>query len=98
MWTIMHRTDPAAAWMAAAVRANGYHGTAARPCNKAAAVTHTLDNSGPGEKLEEQRDRLQQEQRKLHDQQEALAEKLAVLNSRITSGIVSQRAEGVGNS
>ncbi len=34
---------------------------------------------GPGEKLEEQRERLQQEQRKLHDQQEALAEKLAVV-------------------
>ncbi len=53
---------------------------------------------GPGEKLEEQRERLQQEQRKLHDQQEALAEKLAVINSHITSGIVSQLAEGVGNS
>ncbi len=53
---------------------------------------------GPGEKLEEQRERLQQEQRKLHDQQEALAEKLAVVNSQIASGIVSQLAEGVGNS
>ncbi len=36
-------------------------------------------------------------QQKLHDQQEALAEKLAVVNSQITSGIVSQLAEGVGN-
>ncbi len=52
---------------------------------------------GPGEKLEEQRERLQQEQRKLHDQQEALAEKLAVVSSQITSGIVSQVAEGVSN-
>ncbi len=53
---------------------------------------------GPGEKLEEQRERLQQEQRKLNDQQEALAEKLAIVNSQITTGIVSELAEGVGNS
>ncbi len=53
---------------------------------------------GPAEKLEEQRECLQQEQRNLQDQQEALAEKLAVVNSQITSGVVSQLAEGVGNS
>ncbi len=52
----------------------------------------------PGKMLEEQRERLQEEERKLHDQQEALAEKLAVINSQITSGIVSQLAEDVGNS
>ena len=53
---------------------------------------------GPGEKLEEQRERLQQEQRKLHDQQEALVEKLAAINSQIISGILSQLTEGVSNS
>ena len=53
---------------------------------------------GTGEKLKEQRERLQQEQCKLHDQQEALGEKLAVINSQITSTIVSQLSEGVGNS
>ena len=53
---------------------------------------------GPGEKLEEQRERLQQEQRKLQDQQEALVEKLAAINSQINSGILSQLTEGVSNS
>ncbi len=64
----------------------------------ASRVKLQASGQGLGEKLEEQRERLQQEQRKLHDQQEALAEKLAVVNSQITSGIVSQLAEGVGNS
>ncbi len=53
---------------------------------------------GPGEKLEEQRERLQQEQCKLQDQQEALIEKLAAINSQINSGILSQLTEGVSNS
>ena len=53
---------------------------------------------GPGKKLEEQRERLQQEQRKTQDQQEALAEKLAVVHSQINLGIISQLAEGVYNS
>ncbi len=52
----------------------------------------------PGEKLEEQRERLLQEQRKLHDQQEAIREKLAAINSQINSGILSQLTEGVSNS
>ncbi len=64
----------------------------------AGRVKFQAAGQGPGEKLEEQRERLQQEQRKLHEQQEALVEKLAVVNSQITSGIVSQLAEGVGNS
>ncbi len=55
----------------------------------ASRVKFQAAGRGPAEKLEEQRERLQQEQRKLHDQQEALAEKLAVVNSQITSGAVS---------
>ncbi len=53
---------------------------------------------GPGEKLEEQRERLQQEQRKLQDQQEALVVKLAAINSQINSELVSQLTGGIGNS
>ncbi len=53
---------------------------------------------GPGEKLEQQRDRLQQEQRKLQDQQDALQEKLAVVNSQINADVIAELAEGVGNS
>ncbi len=53
---------------------------------------------GPGEKLEEQTERLQQEQRKLHDQQQALVEKLAAINSQINSRILSQLTKGVNNS
>ncbi len=53
---------------------------------------------GPGEKLEEQREHLQQDQRKLQDQQAAFVEKLAAINSQINSGILSQLTEGVSNS
>ncbi len=53
---------------------------------------------GPDKKLEEQRERLQQEQSKWHDQQEALVKNLAAVNSQITSGIVSQLVVCVGNS
>ncbi len=54
---------------------------------------------GPGENLEEQRERLQQVRRKLQDQEDALLEYLAAINSHINSGILSQLTEeGFDNS
>ncbi len=53
---------------------------------------------GPGEKLEQQRDRLQQKQGKVQDQQDVLQEKLVVVNSQINAGVLAELTEGDGNS
>ena len=53
---------------------------------------------GPGEKLEEKRELLQQEQRKLQDQQEALTEKLAVIHSQINACIEKKERERLTDS
>ncbi len=53
---------------------------------------------GPDKKLEQQKERHQQEQRKLHDQQESLVEELGFVNSQINSGMINKLTEGVGNS
>ncbi len=55
----------------------------------AGRVKFLATGPGPGKKMEEQRERLQQEQHKLQDQQEALTQKVAVINGQITSGVAS---------
>lgn len=54
--------------------------------------------AGPGEKLKQQRKHLQQEQQKLQDQQDAVQKKLAVVDSQINAGVITELMEGVGNS